>query len=74
MCVADAAVSCDPRKILCKRVAPECPEMQVPSVEGSCYGPCVPVEQCPCSGPTECPDADHYTCHMSAHHCGPYVR
>ncbi|HKP59473.1 MAG TPA: hypothetical protein VJV78_22275 [Polyangiales bacterium] len=75
MCVADAStsLSCDPRKILCKRAAPECPSMQVPSVDGSCYGPCVPVEQCPCSGPSECPDSDHYTCHMSAAHCGPYL-
>ena len=76
MCVADAmntGVSCDPRKILCKRAVPECPQMQVPSVDGSCYGDCVPVEQCPCSGPAECPDSDHYTCHMSAAHCGPYL-
>jgi hypothetical protein len=71
-CVADtAAISCDPRKILCRRAPPECPQWQVPSVDGSCFGPCVPVEQC--SGPSECPDSDHYTCHMSAAHCGPYV-
>jgi hypothetical protein len=73
MCVAAAPVSCDPAKILCKRVAPECPEGQLPSVSGSCYGPCVPVESCTCSKESECPDRDHYTCHLSAGHCGPYV-
>jgi hypothetical protein len=68
-----AATSCDPAKILCKRAVPECPQGQVPSVEGSCYGPCIPVESCGCSKESECPDHDHYTCHMSAKHCGPYV-
>jgi hypothetical protein len=73
MCVAAVPISCDPAKILCKRVAPECPQGQVPSVSGSCYGPCVPVESCACSNEIQCPDHDHYTCHMSAGHCGPYV-
>jgi hypothetical protein len=67
------AIDCDPRKILCKRVAPECPEGQVPSVLGSCYGDCVPLESCPCSGPEQCPNPDTGTCHMSAGHCGPFV-
>jgi hypothetical protein len=67
------AIDCDPRKILCKRIAPECPEGQVPSVSGSCYGDCVPLESCPCSGPEQCPNPDTGTCHMSAGHCGPYV-
>ena len=73
MCVASTMVSCDPAKILCKRVAPQCPEGQVPSVSGSCYGPCVPVETCECGQASECPNHDKYTCHMSARHCGPYV-
>jgi hypothetical protein len=73
MCVGAAPVSCDPAKILCKRVAPECPQGQVPSVSGSCYGPCVPVDSCTCTKESECPDHDHYTCHLSAGHCGPYV-
>jgi hypothetical protein len=70
MCVA---ASCDPAKILCKRAPPECPEGQVPSVSGSCYGPCVPVETCECAQAWECPNHDSYTCHISARHCGPYV-
>jgi hypothetical protein len=73
MCVAPKTVSCDPAKILCKLAVPECPEGQVPSVSGSCYGPCVRVETCPCTQASECPNHDSYTCHMSAAHCGPYV-
>jgi hypothetical protein len=66
-------VSCDQRLILCKRVAPVCPDMQVPSVEGTCYGPCVPIDDCVCQAPEDCPDADVYTCHRSQARCGPYV-
>jgi hypothetical protein len=73
MCVAPKAVSCDPAKILCKRATPQCPDGQVPSVSGSCYGACVPVETCSCGQASECPNHDSYTCHMSAGHCGPYV-
>lgn len=73
MCVAPKSTSCDPAKILCKRAVPVCPEGQVPSVDGSCYGPCVPVESCACTQETECPMHESYTCHKSAAHCGPYV-
>jgi hypothetical protein len=73
MCVGPKATSCDPTKILCKRAVPVCPEGQVPSVDGSCYGDCVPVETCACTQESECPNHDSYTCHKSAAHCGPYV-
>lgn len=73
-CVKIESVSCDPRLILCRRATPECPQWQVPSVSGSCFGPCVPVEQCACDEPADCPDPDHFTCHRSAAHCGPYVQ
>jgi hypothetical protein len=73
MCVGPKATSCDPAKILCKRAVPVCPEGQVPSVDGSCYGDCVPVETCACTQESECPNHDSYTCHKSAAHCGPYV-
>ena len=68
-----SSVECDPRKILCKRVAPSCRRFEVPSVDGSCFGPCVGIEACRCSGPEQCPDSDQYTCHMSAMHCTPYL-
>ncbi len=68
-----ASVSCDPRAVLCRRGTPKCAGGQVPSVVGSCYGDCVPVEQCACSEAAACPLPDEYTCHLSAGHCGPYV-
>lgn len=74
MCVDDtAAGSCDITKVLCRQAVPQCPDGQVPSVSGTCFGPCVPIESCKCSAPTDCPDNDKYTCHKSAGHCGPYV-
>lgn len=70
----DADKDCDLSKVLCRRAVPVCPEGQVPSREGSCFGDCVAVERCACNGPEQCPNADKYTCHMHARHCGPYVR
>lgn len=67
-------VACDPRLIVCKRVAPSCAQGEVPSVEGSCYGPCVPIERCGCDEPADCPDNATYTCWNFGAHCGPYVR
>jgi len=72
-CKVAGKLSCDPRAIICKRAEPVCPEGQVASIEGTCYGPCVPVQQCSCDEAADCPHADTYTCHMYAKHCGPYV-
>jgi hypothetical protein len=66
-------VSCDPRKALCKRLPPECPGDQVPSVVDSCYGECVPIAHCVCTEAAACPEEERFVCHMSAGHCGPYV-
>jgi hypothetical protein len=78
MCVEDprpaAGNDCDPKKIMCRRVAPTCAEGELPSVSGICYGPCVPAESCACKQADECPNPNAYTCHMSAKRCGPYVR
>ncbi|MBN1653323.1 MAG: hypothetical protein JXA30_06055 [Deltaproteobacteria bacterium] len=71
--IATADNDCDHRKVLCKMMEPICPFGQVPSVSGSCYGPCVPIETCVCSTSEQCPDSSQYTCHISAGHCGPYV-
>lgn len=72
-CGGRAAADCDLRKVACDEAEPECAEGATASVSGVCYGPCVSIESCTCSGPEECPDPDHYTCHRSAGHCGPYV-
>jgi hypothetical protein len=69
---APTLVDCDVKKITCKRAAPACDTFHVPSVEGSCYGDCVKIDRCACSGPDQCPDSNQYTC-WSKTHCGPYV-
>lgn len=70
---ATGLVDCDPKKILCKRVAPVCDAGQVPRVEGSCYGDCVKVDTCACNAADQCPQPEEYTC-WAKQHCGPYVR
>jgi hypothetical protein len=70
---SNGGVDCDTRDVGCEIATPECPEGQVPSQAGICYGPCVAIEECACRGPDDCPDRDRYTCHLSAGHCGPYV-
>ena len=64
---------CDPRKILCKRIAPECVAGEAPSVDGSCYGDCVKIELCACADAAQCPDPNQYTC-WAKNHCGPFVQ
>lgn len=66
-------VSCDVRLVMCKRAPPKCAGGDVPAVVDTCYGDCVPVEQCACHAAAECPMPEQYACHMSAAHCGPYV-
>jgi hypothetical protein len=65
-------VDCDQRQVVCKIAQPICPENQVPSVDGSCFGPCVPIEACACSDAQDCPLNERYTCWQRTH-CGPYV-
>jgi hypothetical protein len=48
-CSADAqgeGYDCDLSQVLCRRAEPECAAGEVPTVLGSCYGPCVPADQC----------------------------
>lgn len=68
-----ALVDCTPSKILCRRRAPECPAGEVPSVAGSCFGPCVPIERCACTEAAQCPQPEQHTC-WKQQHCGPFVR
>ena len=70
---AAARVDCDPTKIRCKRRAPTCTAGEVPSVDGTCYGVCVRIEQCACSNAEQCPEPNQYTC-WAQEHCGPFVR
>lgn len=73
-CDLSVRYDCDPRKLRCRRAAPECAEGLVPSVAGSCFGECVPIEACRCTGPEQCPAPEQYTCLLSAQHCSPYLR
>jgi hypothetical protein len=68
----EGLVDCDQRKIACKRLAPTCGAMEVPSVEGTCYGECVKIDRCACASADECPNSNEYTC-WGSKHCGPYV-
>ena len=62
VCVAHSA-------ILCRMVEPDCGPGRVPSVEGSCWGPCVDITACACESAADCPDANQYTCWMSTGRC-----
>jgi hypothetical protein len=69
----ECKTSCDRRALRCRRAEPVCPDGQVASIVGTCYGPCVALEQCLCNEAADCPFPEQYTCHLSAGHCGPYV-
>ncbi len=48
-CVAGRCVfarSCNTQAVTCPSVPPQCPTGQVPSVDGNCYGPCLPIGNC----------------------------
>ena len=63
--------NCDQRAVACKILPPTCDQGQFPAVAGSCWdGTCVPLEQCLCTVPEECPDPYNHPCLMSVHHCG----
>ncbi|MBZ0118208.1 MAG: hypothetical protein K8H88_14495 [Sandaracinaceae bacterium] len=52
---ADGGVTdCDPRHPLCSALPPACPPGFAASVEGTCWGPCVPNLEC---GPITCDPA-----------------
>ncbi|HWA71839.1 MAG TPA: hypothetical protein VG937_05890 [Polyangiaceae bacterium] len=70
--VPSGLVDCDVRKVVCRIATPTCSAGQVPSVNGTCYGPCVQIDSCACSSAAECPNNDEYTC-WGGKHCGPYV-
>ncbi len=70
---ADAERTCDPRGVVCLAPQPVCDDLHVPSVVGGCWGPCVPIDRCPCESPEECPDPDQYTCNRARGTCTPFL-
>ena len=70
------ATSCDPRGISCRIPTPECEPGFVPEVNesGSCWTMrCVPIDDCACSSPEECPGLDQYTCRNDTGRCSPFL-
>jgi hypothetical protein len=61
----EAGVSCDTTTVLCKIATPLCQAGYTPSVNGSCYGPCVPIGMCVCTTSAQCPT----TCDTSTMRC-----
>ena len=41
-----AGYNCDATDVLCPTPPPGCPFGQIPSVRGTCWGPCVPAREC----------------------------
>jgi hypothetical protein len=55
-----APLHCDARAIRCRLAPPVCGGGEVPSVDGTCWGPCVPATDCTCDPTASCPAG--YTC------------
>ena len=70
---AGDVVSCDVRKVLCKRAEPTCDYGYVPRIVDGCYADCVRVDECVCNGPDACPQNERYTCNNSRQRCTPYL-
>ncbi len=39
-------IDCDFTDVICEAMPPDCAEGMTPSIEGDCWGPCVPLETC----------------------------
>lgn len=72
-CRTPDGVSCNPASVDCDAPTPSCPEGQVPSVTGGCWGDCVGISQCECSAASDCPEPERYTCHGTSSRCGYYL-
>lgn len=66
-------ISCDPRKVVCKRAQPSCDYGFVPRIVDGCYGECVRIDDCVCDGADACPEHERYTCNNSRQRCTPYL-
>ncbi|MBW2462343.1 MAG: hypothetical protein JRH11_11910 [Deltaproteobacteria bacterium] len=73
--MADAGgANCDDSTVRCRLIRPDCPDGQVPEVDGSCWADrCLPIDACACTSADHCPEPERYTCHMFSSRCGPYL-
>ncbi len=69
----NGATSCDLRDIRCRAAQPVCEQGEVPSVVGTCYGPCVKIDTCGCASAEQCPEPNMYTCLVGPMHCSHYL-
>lgn len=53
--VGACPIRCNPDLALCDSLPPLCRTGSVPSVEGGCWGACVPLGSCTCSSSADCP-------------------
>ncbi len=68
-----SGISCDVRKLTCKRAEPSCDYGYVPRIVDGCYAECVRIDDCVCSGADACPQHERYTCNNSRQRCTPYL-
>lgn len=66
-------ITCDVRKLTCKRAAPTCDYGYVPRIVDGCYAECVRIDDCVCNGADACPQHERYTCNNSRQRCTPYL-
>lgn len=73
MCMSSGGGAVCTAPVLCDALPPMCPDGQVPSIMGGCWGPCVPITSCYCDARTECPPAprgsEPYTCDRATMRC-----
>lgn len=70
---AKSGITCDAREVNCERAEPTCDYGYVPRIVDGCFGECVRIDACVCSGPDQCPQHERYTCNNSRQRCTPYL-
>ncbi len=64
---------CNPAHITCMPILPPepCEDGKVFSVQGDCHGACVPLSECACQSPSDCPGDN--ACYNNTNTCGPWL-
>jgi hypothetical protein len=73
---ATAGKSCNPAQVICKMVAPSCSSMEAAELDaaGTCYtGQCIPIGECSCNVPADCPNSQLFTCRNDIKRCSPFL-
>jgi hypothetical protein len=70
LCIVGRCITgfeCDDAQVKCEALPPTCPTGQVPSVKGTCWGPCVVAVQCKTVTSCEACTAPNTTCVKQDH-------